>query len=79
MELTESLDAALKATDAEVRDFVEALKVEIRKLQKQNIKLQAQHVSSQERISALEDDLKELQSRPMVVVQQLTPPDKKKD
>jgi predicted nucleic acid-binding Zn-ribbon protein len=78
MGLTESLDVSLKAADAEVRDFVEALKSEIRKLQKQNIKLQAQHISDQERISALEDELKELQSRPMVVVQQFTPPDKEK-
>lgn len=76
MGLTESLDAALKAADAEVRDFLEALKTEIRKLQKQNIKLQAHHVADQGRISELENQLRELEAQPTIILQHFKPPDK---
>ena len=77
MALTKSLDTALKTAHPQVIDFLKALKSEVRKLHKQNIKLQAQQVSDQERISALEDELKELQSRPTVILQHFTPPDNK--
>jgi len=79
MGLTESLDAALKVADVEVRDFVEALKAEIRKLQKQNIKLQAHQVADQERISELENQLKELEAQPTIILQHFKPPDKKQE
>jgi chromosome segregation ATPase len=79
MGLTESLDVALKAADTEVRDFLDALKSEIRKLQKQNIKLQAQHVSDQERISELENQLKELQAQPTIILQHFKPPNKEQE
>jgi predicted nuclease with TOPRIM domain len=79
MGLTESLDAALKAADVEVRDFLEALKAEIRTLQKQNIKLQAHHVADQERISELENQLKELEAQPTIILQHFKPPDKEQE
>ena len=58
----------LKIHDPKSKDMMYALKVQIRKLHKQNIGLQAQHISDQERISVLEEELKKEQSAPTLIV-----------
>ena len=78
MGFTESLNTKLQTADAEVSEFLAALKAEIRKLHKENIKLQAQHVSDQERIAELEKELKEMAARPTVVVRHFDTPDDEK-
>jgi hypothetical protein len=67
----------LKISDPKNKDLMLALKAQIRKLHKQNISLQAQHISDQERISVLEEELKKEQSRPTLVVHRPKPSQEK--
>ena len=48
----------LKSADPEIRNYIEKLESENRNLQKKIAQLQVKHLSAQNRISALEDEIK---------------------
>ena len=59
--ISPELETKFKNSDPDIQAFVDALQLELVKLHKINIKLEANNVSLDARINALEDELKELQ------------------
>ena len=57
------IQSLLKSAEAPIRNYIAALESENLKLHKQIAKLQVKHVSSDNRISALEDEIKELHGK----------------
>ncbi|MGD1046564.1 MAG: hypothetical protein ABR936_14750 [Bacteroidota bacterium] len=55
--ISPQLEAKLKDADSEIQAFVDALQLELMKLQKKNINLEANNVSLDARINVLQQEL----------------------
>ena len=75
MQRPDLIDIAFKAAQSELQQYILELEAINLKLQRQSVKLQAENVTQQHRITALEDEIKELTKKHGFTFQIIEPKD----
>jgi hypothetical protein len=68
MKTSQSISAKLKKCDNEIKIYVKALLSEIRKLQKENVRLKVKNISLDARVKTLMSEAKKQSTRPIVSI-----------